>query len=81
MKQFERVKNMSIDERAKFIGVYSFEQEEYLKWFNRTICDKCLPKKLNLWERKITCMNVTFREIAHITKNCLTWRSCILKVR
>lgn len=48
MTNYERIKNMSVDDLAKWLDEYGkFDDSPWNEWFNNTYCKKCKPIKVN----------------------------------
>ena len=42
MTNFEKIKNMSLDEFAEWVDEHGmFDNTPWMKWFNENYCDKC----------------------------------------
>lgn len=41
MTNFEKIKQMSVDELSNLMGVYVWEDNIFSKWFDKEMCQKC----------------------------------------
>ena len=41
MTNFEKIKQMSVEELAALMGVYVWEDNIFSKWFDKEMCQKC----------------------------------------
>lgn len=41
MTNFEKIKQMSVEELSNLMGVYVWEDNIFSKWFKKEMCQKC----------------------------------------